>query len=56
MWAQPGVVVRGIVGEVRGDQFDVAGIERPVVAADVVEVGDPENLSRNVDFCLPVRR
>jgi hypothetical protein len=56
MRAQPRVVVRGVVGEVRSDQIDVAGVERLVVAADVVEVRDPENVSRNVDFRLAVRR
>jgi hypothetical protein len=35
--AQPRVVVDGVVGEVLGDAFDVAGVERLVVAADVVE-------------------
>jgi len=30
----------GVVGEVRGDQVDVAGVERLVVAADVGEVVD----------------
>jgi hypothetical protein len=54
--AEPRVVVRGVVGEVRRDQIDVAGVERLVVAADVVEVRDPENVSRNVDFRLAVRR
>jgi len=29
--------VRRVVGEVRRDQVDVAGVERVVIAADVVE-------------------
>jgi hypothetical protein len=37
---EPGVVVSGVVGEVRLDQVDVAGVERLVVAADVGEVVD----------------
>jgi hypothetical protein len=37
MRPEAGVVVRGVVGEVRGDQTDVAGVERLVVAADAVE-------------------
>jgi hypothetical protein len=35
--AEARVVVSGILGEVRGDQLDVAGVERLVVAADVGE-------------------
>jgi hypothetical protein len=35
---QPGVVVDGVVGEMRGDQLRVPGVERVVVGADVVEV------------------
>jgi hypothetical protein len=36
--AEPGVVVDGVVGEMGGDQLDVARVERLVVGADVVEV------------------
>jgi hypothetical protein len=39
------VVVDGVVGEVRGDQVDVACVERLVVGADVVEVADDEILT-----------
>ena len=35
---QPRVVVDGVLGEVRGDEIGVAGVERLVVGADVVEV------------------
>jgi hypothetical protein len=42
--------VDGVVGEVGGDQVGVAGVERLVVGADVVEVGDPGILARNVDL------
>jgi hypothetical protein len=56
MGAEAGVVVSRVVGEVGRDQLDVAGVERLVVAADVVEVRDPKNLSRNVDFRSLVRR
>jgi hypothetical protein len=53
---EAGVVVGCVVGEVGGDQVDVTGVERLVVAADVVEVRDPKNLSRNVDLRPVVRR
>jgi hypothetical protein len=46
---EPGVVVDGVIGEVRGDELGVAGVERLVVGADVVEVGDAVSL---VDFGL----
>ena len=36
--AEPRVVVDRVVREVRGDQLDVAGVQRLVVGADVVEV------------------
>jgi len=42
--AEPGVVVGRVVGEVRGDQIDVARVERLVVATDVGEVVDFETL------------
>jgi hypothetical protein len=35
--AEARVVVRRVLGEVRGDQIDVARVERLVVAADVVQ-------------------
>jgi hypothetical protein len=38
MRAEPRVVVDGVVREVRGDEVDVARVERLVVGADVVEV------------------
>jgi hypothetical protein len=47
---EPGVVVDRVVGEMGGDQVGVAGVERLVVGADVVEVGDPGILARNVDL------
>jgi hypothetical protein len=56
MGAEAGVVVSRVVGEMGRDQLDVAGVERLVVAADVAEVRDPKNLSRNVDFRSLVRR
>jgi hypothetical protein len=37
MGTEPRVVVGRVAGEVRGDQVDVAGVERLVVAADVGE-------------------
>jgi hypothetical protein len=37
--------VDGVVGEVRFDQLDVAGVQGLVVGADVVEIGDPPILS-----------
>jgi hypothetical protein len=40
VWPQPGVVVNGVVGEVGGDQLGVARVQRLVVGADLVEVGD----------------
>jgi hypothetical protein len=36
--AEPRVVVDGVFSEVRGDELGVAGVERLVVGADVVEV------------------
>jgi hypothetical protein len=42
---EPRVVVDGVVGEVGGDQLRVAGVERLVVGADVVEVSDDEILT-----------
>jgi hypothetical protein len=42
--AEAGVVVGRVVGEVRRDQIDVAGVERLVIAADVGEVVDFETL------------
>jgi hypothetical protein len=45
VWAQPRVVVDGVVGEVRRDQLDVAAVQGLVVGADVVEIGDPPILS-----------
>jgi hypothetical protein len=33
--------VDGVVGEVRGDEVGVAGVERLVVGADVIEIADP---------------
>jgi hypothetical protein len=33
--------VDGVVGEMGGDQLGVAGVERLVVGADVIELGDP---------------
>jgi len=38
MRPEPRVVVDRVVGEVRGDQIDVARVERLVIGADVVEV------------------
>jgi hypothetical protein len=32
--------VDGVLGEVRGDQVGVAGVERLVIGADVGEMGD----------------
>jgi hypothetical protein len=49
MGAEAGVVASRVVGEVGRDQLDVAGVERLVVAADVVEVRDAVSL---VDFGL----
>jgi hypothetical protein len=43
--AEAGVVVDGVVGEVRVDQVDVARVERLVVGADVVEGADDEILT-----------
>jgi len=37
---ESGVVVRGVVREVRCDKFRVAGVECLVVAADVIEISD----------------
>jgi hypothetical protein len=37
--------VDGLVGEVGRDQLGVAGVERLVVGADVVEVSDDEILT-----------
>ena len=37
---EPRVVMDGVVGEVGGDQLDVAGVEGVVVAADTVERAD----------------
>jgi hypothetical protein len=37
---QPGVVVDRVLGEVGGDEVGITGIQRLVVGADVVEVGD----------------
>jgi hypothetical protein len=37
---EPRVVVDRVLGEVGCDQLGVAGVERLVVGADVVEVGD----------------
>ena len=48
--AEAGVVVSGLVGEVRGDGVGVAGVERLVVGPDVVEVADPGNLPATVDL------
>jgi hypothetical protein len=56
MRSEARVVVGRVVGEVGGDQLDVAGVERLVIAADVVEVRDPANLSRFVDLRPLVRR
>jgi hypothetical protein len=42
--------VNGVVGEVGGDQVGVAAVERLVVGADVVEVGDSGILARLVDL------
>ena len=39
--AEPRVVVDGVVGEVRGDRVGVAGVQRLVVGADVVEAARP---------------
>jgi hypothetical protein len=41
MWAEPRVVVDGVVGEVLRDPVGVAGVKRLVVGADVIEVGQP---------------
>jgi len=35
---EPRVVVDGVVGEVRGNEVWIAGVQRAVVAADVIEV------------------
>jgi hypothetical protein len=43
--AEPRVVVDRVIGEVRGDQIGVAGIERLVVGANVFEVADDEILT-----------
>jgi hypothetical protein len=42
MRTEPRVVVGRVVGEVRSDPFDVAGVQRLVVAADVVERRDAD--------------
>src|SRR4051812_14069523 len=42
---EPRVVVRRVSGEMRGDEVNVAGVERLVVGADVVEVRHPPGLS-----------
>jgi hypothetical protein len=42
--------VHRVVGEVRGDQVGVAGVERLVVGADVVEVGDDGILTGGCRF------
>jgi hypothetical protein len=39
------VVVDRVVREVRGDQLDVAAVQRLVVGADVIEIADQEILT-----------
>jgi hypothetical protein len=48
--------VSGVVGEVRGDQLDVAGIQRLVVAADVVERRDPGIFTPSLSICADLDR
>jgi hypothetical protein len=43
--AEARVVMRSVVGEVRGDELGVARVERLVVGADVVEVRDASGVS-----------
>jgi hypothetical protein len=50
MGAEAGVVVSRVVGEVGRDQLDVAGVERLVVAADVVEGVDVQFLHCSCRF------
>jgi hypothetical protein len=53
MRPEAGVVVDGVLGEVRGDEVGVARVERVVIAADVVEVrADVGILTARVDFGL----
>ena len=54
---EPRVVMDGVVGEVGGDQLDVAGVEGVVVAADVVERADLGIVTVCRSICGdPVRR
>jgi hypothetical protein len=50
------VVVGRVVGEVRGDQVDVAGVERLVVAADVVEGIDADIFTFRQSICATLVR
>jgi hypothetical protein len=50
------VVVGRVVGEVRGDQVDVAGVERLVVAADVLERLDADIFTCRLSICATVVR
>jgi hypothetical protein len=53
VWPEAGVVVDGVLGEVRGDEVGVARVQRVVIAADVVEVrADVVILTARVDFGL----
>jgi hypothetical protein len=54
--AEARVVVRRVLGEVGGDQVDVAGVERLVVAADVVERVDAGIFTCRVSICATVVR
>jgi hypothetical protein len=42
--AEPRVVVDRVLGEVRGDEVGIAGVERAVVATDVLEVAQRPRL------------
>jgi hypothetical protein len=42
--------VDGVVGEVRGDQVGVPGVQRLVIGADVIEVGDDRILTGGCRF------
>jgi hypothetical protein len=54
--AEPGVVVGRVVGEVRGDQVDVAGVQRLVVAADMLEWVDVDIFTFSLSICATLVR
>jgi hypothetical protein len=54
--AEARVVMGRVLGEVRGDQVDVACVERLVVAADVVERVDADIFTCRLSICATVVR